>query len=74
MSTRPSSPSCVPGAIEQCNYLDDNCDGNVDEGAFVSPPASVGQLGVRDVQAAQTLTVPAGNALPVVRRNRPDVR
>lgn len=24
--------SCVPGAVEQCNGLDDNCDGAIDEG------------------------------------------
>jgi len=40
----PRNPSVFPGANEQCNGRDDNCDGQVDEYACVVPPASVGNL------------------------------
>ncbi len=39
---------CTPGAPERCNGIDDNCDGNVDEGIDVtSDPNNCGACGMR---------------------------
>jgi hypothetical protein len=39
---------CTPGAPERCNGLDDNCDGNVDEGIDVTTdPNNCGACGTR---------------------------
>jgi hypothetical protein len=58
-----ANPSVNPGATEACNGVDDNCDGQVDEGVTKTtyyPDADGDGYGV-DAGSVQTCTAPSGN-------------
>jgi ELWxxDGT repeat protein len=46
-----------PGATETCNGIDDNCDGQEDEGCPISPIISINDVTVYESQGVATLTV-----------------
>jgi Putative metal-binding motif len=51
---RPSEPENYPGSVEECNDIDDNCDGEIDEGLpeCQATPEPIGFGGDYDLDAA----------------------
>lgn len=52
-----NNASAHPGATEICNGLDDNCDGQIDEGCSSLPFLTINNVKVYESEGAATLTV-----------------
>jgi len=54
---KPLNGAIYPGATEICNGIDDNCDGQIDEGCSSKPSISVGDVTVYETQGTAHVVV-----------------
>lgn len=54
---KPLNAAVYPGAIEKCNGIDDNCDGQIDEGCAGKPAITINDAVVYETEGVARLTV-----------------
>jgi len=54
---KPLNATIYPGAPEQCNGIDDNCDGQVDEGCAGKPTLTINDVVVYETEGTARLTI-----------------